>query len=62
MPDIGLSQKVALLEAYGATVSPRTELPVIGGASLVILGSKLKTEYVEFAVTAAALFVFEKAT
>ncbi len=58
--------KAALLEAYAVTVSLlpsslRAEFPVIGGASLVILGSKRKTEDVDFAVSPAALFAFEEA-
>ncbi len=67
MPDIGPGQKAALSEAYAATVlllpsSLRAEFPVIGGASLVILGSKRKTEDVDFAASAAALSAFEEAT
>ena len=53
-------------EAYGATVSLlpfslRAEFLVIGGASLVILGSKRKTEDVDFAITSASLHAFEEA-
>ncbi len=38
-----------------------TEFPVIGGASLTILGSQRKPEDVDFATSAAALFAFEEA-
>jgi len=67
MPDIGPSQKVARSEAYATTFlllsfSLRAEFLVIDSASLVILGSKRKTEDVDFAVTAAALFAFEEGT
>jgi len=57
MPDIGPGQKVARSEAYATTFlllsfSLRAEFLVIDSASLVILGSKRKTEDVDFAVTA----------
>jgi hypothetical protein len=60
-------QKAAILKAYGATVSLlpsslRAEFLVIGGTSLVILGSKGQTEVVDFAITSAALYAFEEAT
>jgi hypothetical protein len=60
-------QKVARSEAYATTFSLlsfslRAEFLVIDGASLVILGSKRKTEDVDFAVTAAALFASEEGT
>ena len=66
MPDIGPGQKAALLEGYHATISLlptsiRTEFLLIGGASLLILGSKRKTEDIDFAVTTAGLFAFEQA-
>ncbi|KAI9869201.1 MAG: hypothetical protein M1830_005439 [Pleopsidium flavum] len=66
MPAIGPGQKAALSEAYAASVSLlpfslRGEFLVIGGSSLVILGSKRNTEDVDFAVSAAALFAFEEA-
>ena len=67
MPTIGSGQKAALLEAYNAAVSLlptslRAEFLVIGGTSLVILGSGRKTEDVDFAVSGAALHAFEEAS
>ncbi|MCJ1431686.1 hypothetical protein MMC27_001041 [Xylographa pallens] len=66
MSVIGLGQKAALLEAYVVTVSLlppplRAEFPIIGGASLVMLGSQRRTEDADFAVSAAALMEFEEA-
>ena len=66
MSNIGLGQKAALSEAYTAAVSLlplslRAEFLVIGGASLILLGSERKTEDVDFAVSATALNAFEEA-
>lgn len=64
---IGSGQKTTLSEAYDAAVlllptSLRSEFFVIGGTSLILVGSHRKTEDVDFAVTAAALFAFEEAS
>ncbi|KAI9801459.1 MAG: hypothetical protein M1833_002691 [Piccolia ochrophora] len=66
MPIIGSGQKRALLEAYGAAVSLlpsplRSEFLVVGGTSLLIIGSNRKTEDVDFAVSIAAFAAFEEA-
>lgn len=58
--------KTALSETYTASVlllplSLRAELPVIGGTSLFILGSKRKTDDVDFAISATALHAFQEA-
>lgn len=67
MLNIGPGQKTALLQAYDATVallsaSLRPEFLVIGGTSLILIGSHRKTEDLDFAVTAAALLAFEEAS
>jgi len=66
MAPIGAGQKAALLEAYAATVSLlppnlQAEFPVVGGTSLLIVGSNRRTEDVDFAVSAAALHAFTEA-
>lgn len=66
MPIIGRSQKAALLEAYAVTISLlppplRAEFLIIGGTSLVMLGSTRNTQDIDFAVSAMALNAFEQA-
>lgn len=60
-------QKVAWSDAYVTNFSLlwfsiRAGFLVIDDALFVILGSKRKTEDVDFALNAAALFVFEEGT
>lgn len=60
---IGEGQKAALFEAFTAAVSLlpfslQSEFLVIGGTSLILMGSSRKTEDVDFAVSAAALHAF----
>ena len=66
MPTIGKGQKAALQEAFDAVVtllptSLRTQLILIGGTSLIILGNDRRTEDVDFAVSTAALNAFVEA-
>lgn len=67
MPNIGPAKRSPWLEAYVTNFSLlwfsiHAGFLVIDGALFVILGSKRKTEDVDFALTAAALFVFEEGT
>lgn len=66
MAPIGAGQKAALLEAYTATISLlplslQAEFLVVGGTSLLLVGSHRKTADVDFAVSTAALYAFIEA-
>ena len=63
MSSIGPGQKAALLEGFRAVVALlpehlRSDMILIGGASVVSLGSNRKTNDVDIAVTASALHAF----
>lgn len=66
MATIGSGQKAALIETYEAAVSLlpkdlRKQFIVLGGTSLVMLGSSRNTEDVDVAVTGTALDAFQTA-
>jgi hypothetical protein len=66
MGDVGSNAKAALFEAFAAAAellhpALRRQFVLIGGTSMLVLGSTRKTEDVDIAVTAEALYEFEKA-